>query len=1127
MADLKLRIITDISQSQKELNKEVGSVNSLANALISTGKEGDKLINALERDLYLAASKAGNGLKSLQEQAKIVDKTFARLKVGVAETDDTYKAVAQASEYLHQQIDILTEAEKEATAAKKAHNEAMEKALALQKSLANIQSRTQGSVDFLSVTGGSEIEIAQAQLRGYEQTLHELIAAKGLENEETKKAIVAYNDQKDTVERLKQAQESLAVSVRQTVKENEKLPSSFTKLLSVAKNILKFQLLMGPITSVVRGIKTTLSDSVKLAAEAEQRFSKLATVFDGFGDSAKRMAQSLASAIGVANSTAASALSTVGDLLQAQGMGTGESLSTASEWVRAFQDIIAFKDINMSLEEFAQNFMSGAAGNLRNFRTFGSIVKESAVQAELAKKGLDKLTGSQLELAKMTTRAEMALSQQANAMGATKREWDTMLSVNRRLNEEWKQFKENLGDTINKALKPAKAWWTEILQETNKATKAAQQYANGLKDIQVYDINNNKKDAENYQSTLRNILAESSSNLSSMYDMRGTSLSFSRMADQSLRQEERDIIRGQLENINAVIVQFGSSVYQAQQILGDSLPKAAYEELKALEELRKAELRRAKEIESRRAAIEGVASSYDTFIETIKAITGVNISTPDWASVSGQFAYAEGGDNLYAKNIADSLMRAVADSVKSITSSDLSVWGETISGALDELNGAELRQGMADSLKSLFEQAWNLYQQGNLDKASLEKVRTSYLDAKTALEQYNKALEAQKNLLTTLTSSRDNIAQRAGMARFKAQGYDDNIASLMYSMEVAIAEATKMFNEGIAGKTFTSGSSPVLEVGDQFMTLSQILATIRQDYLEQIKAVEESTKAMEKSTASWKKALEQVKESPLFQSIDQFKTDYSTAKTNAMEAGVPEGAATLEGIGMGILGFLATLATQTEVFQEFVNILQPAIETMNNFLKPLEPAILAMSEAISYLVYALLEPLFPVIKIIATVLLTIGTVVSTIAAAVTNVGRGIGNFFRGLFGMEKKQYIDISAIWSEYAERLDAIWNATFEIAQNTKPTNDDTLKAYQEMYQRQMITESEYMALIKGLEGVRYDSMRTAGSYAWNNGRAGTTNVYYGDLKFVIEGTNLSADQIADAVARKIEFRNYTGQYA
>ena len=1120
MADLKLRIITDISQSQKELNKEVGSVNSLANALISTGKEGDKLINALERDLFLAASKAGNGLKSLQEQAKIVDKTFARLKVGVAETDDTYKAVAQASEYLHQQIDILTQAEKEATAAKKAHNEAMEKALALQKSLANIQTRTQGSVDFLSVTGGSEIEIAQAQLRGYEQTLHELIAAKGLENEETKKAIVAYNDQKDTVERLKQAQESLAVSVRQTVKENEKLPSSFTKLLSVAKNILKFQLLMGPITSVVRGIKNTLSDSVKLAAEAEQRFSKLATVFDGFGDSAKRMAQSLASAIGVANSTAASALSTVGDLLQAQGLGTGESLSTASEWVRAFQDIIAFKDINMSLEEFAQNFMSGAAGNLRNFRTFGSIVKESAVQAELAKKGLDKLTGSQLELAKMTTRANMALEQQKNAMGATKREWDTALSVNRRLNEEWKQYKENLGDTINTVLKPMRQWWAEVLEQYNKAKKAREEFNEGNKTPGVYDIKNNTRDMAAFYRAMEGIVQYNGGQnpLSTAYDVN------------ALDPTQALVFKMLEENF----IKFEATVEDIEGIFGNTLPDAIYDYLKGLEKLRKEEAAYRKTIEERRSAITTSISDADNFIEALMGITGVgSLATQDLSWMDSDF-FARGADSqeFASKAVSEYLKASINGALENITASDLSVWGETISGALDELNGAELRQGMADSLKSLFEQAWNLYQQGNLDKASLEKVRTSYLDAKNALEQYNKALEAQAGLLTSLTSSRDAIAQRAGTAKYKNQGYEDNVASLMYSMEVAIAEATKMFNEGIAGKTFTSGSSPVLEVGDQFMTLSQILATIRQDYLEQIKAIEESTKAMEKSTTSWKNALEQVKESPLFQSIDQFKTDYSTAKTNAMEAGVPEGAATLEGIGMGILGFLATLATQTEVFQEFVDILQPAIETMNNFLKPLEPAIQAIGKAVNALVYSFLEPLFPVIKIAAMALVIIGKVVETIAAAVTNVGRGIHNFIADtigqLWGMERKEYKSFAGIWSDVDETLQSIRDLTFDISENTKDKgNDETLKAYQEMYQRQMITESEYMALIKGLEGVRYDSMRTAGSYAWNNGRAGTTNVYYGDLKFVIEGTNLSADQIADAVARKIEFRNYTGQYA
>ena len=427
----------------------------------------------------------------------------------------------------------------------------------------------------------------------------------------------------------------------------------------------------------------------------------------------------------------------------------------------------------------------------------------------------------------------------------------------------------------------------------------------------------------------------------------------------------------------------------------------------------------------------------------------------------------------------------------------------------------------------------------------------------------------------------------------------------MYSMEVAIAEATKMFNEGIAGKTFTSGSSPVLEVGDQFMTLSQILKVIKQDYEEQIKAIEEATEAEKRKGAedylkgydndldvrryasangvsadrasimvswinekaelkekfellgtstekqaeiiglvndkykeqltaltSWGQALEEVKNSPLFQRVSQFKEDFAAGKEWAAGNGASEGTANAAGVGAGIAGFLAYLATQTEVFQEFLDILKPAIETMNNFLKPLEPAIQAIGKAVNALVYSFLEPLFPVIKIAAMALVIIGKVVETIAAAVTNVGRGIHNFIADtigqLWGMERKEYKSFAGIWSDVDETLQSIRDLTFDISENTKDKgNDETLKAYQEMYQRQMITESEYMALIKGLEGVRYDSMRTAGSYAWNNGRAGTTNVYYGDLKFVIEGTNLSADQIADAVARKIEFRNYTGQYA
>lgn len=298
----------------------------------------------------------------------------------------------------------------------------------------------------------------------------------------TKKLQAALQDINDEMSALPASTKKAAGSMAEFEKSSG---NAATKLLSVAKNILKFQLLMGPITGAIRGFKNTLSDSIKVAAEAEQVFNKLSTVFAGLEENAKSAASAISQQLGVATSTAASALSTVGDLLQAQGMGTSQSLTTASSWVSQFQDIIAFKDINMSLEEFAQTFMSGAAGNLRNFRQFGSIVKESAVNARLAAQGLDKLTGSELELAKMTARATIALEQQENAMGATEREWESALSVNRRLSEAWKEYKENLGETINRTLKPMKSWLTEILDYSNDITRALKEIDGGEFTVKV------------------------------------------------------------------------------------------------------------------------------------------------------------------------------------------------------------------------------------------------------------------------------------------------------------------------------------------------------------------------------------------------------------------------------------------------------------------------------------------------------------------------------------------------------------------------------------------------------------------------------------------------------------------
>lgn len=347
---------------------------------------------------------------------------------------------------------------------------------AINKNLSNVIELVERAAQAIHMADPT-ISEAEARAKLYASTMESLgreyggsatEAMKFLENlRDIEKATV---DAEMNAKKMAVAQNSLATATKAAGTAAKTSSDYFKKLFDTTKNVLTFRVTMKVINSIA-GLNNFLKDSVQVAAEAEQVFSKLNTVF-GETSGAMSRAISLATKLGTATSTAASALSTVGDLLQAQGQTTLESLSTASEWVSQFQDIIAFKDINMSIEEFAQNFMSGAAGNLRNFRTFGSIVRESAVNAELAKKGLDNLTGSELELAKMTARAEMALEQQKNAIGATQREWDTMLSIQRRYEESLKSLKENVGEFLS----PISKWWIEIKTNILDALNAQLKY---------------------------------------------------------------------------------------------------------------------------------------------------------------------------------------------------------------------------------------------------------------------------------------------------------------------------------------------------------------------------------------------------------------------------------------------------------------------------------------------------------------------------------------------------------------------------------------------------------------------------------------------------------------------------
>jgi len=809
------------------------------------------------------------------------------------------------------------------------------------------------------------------------------------------------------------------------------------KMLEIGKNILVFQTAIALFRKTLTAIKTTITESVKVAAEAEQIYSKLSTVFDGFSSSANKAAEELAKALGVAKSTASSSLSTIGDLLQAQGMSVAESLTTATKWAEQLQDIINFKDLSYSLEEFADVFMSGAAGNLRNFRTFGSIVKESAVQAKLASQGLDKLTGSELELAKMTSRAEIALEQQANAIGATEREWGTLLSVNRRLTEEQKKFNENLGNVMLPFVKDIKENWTETLKSINESIEAA---------LKLKEIREGRKNSSNLpKASQAESIAQKQTRLFTFERKYGTD------ARKVVENEDNatyvKFLKRQYATQFKITTQeiqdwsnaWGKSINDTVTILqyaGASFSDGTLKILENINKVAEAEAVRAKELENKNSSLSSALDKYDSVIESMLAIAGVRFEQSPI-----QF-----GSQDYQTAIDQQIIESSKEAVSSIMNATAESVGKSFESYIEEFGTADLLDIQIQSMRSLLEIQWNQFNSdGNLtdeENATLKDTIKQYQDLQTQLEEYN-------------------------------------------AEQDALVQAEK----------------------------------------DRIKAEEDLIKAAEEEAKARLEWIKQFKES--INPLQQYFSAYSQGKENlggviqqskiGQELGLSAGAS---GVLGGVISVLAEILKQTEAFNELSNLVTNYIVPVFDALfKPLMPAIQNIGQALQELVYTFMMPLFPAIKIIAEVVVLLMTPVRIVAAVIKNIFTAVHNVIELLkhpANASKRdmwEYDSLKEIWGEQIALLKKIHNTTFEIEKNTE---DIDTGAYDEMYRRGLLTLSEYNSLVSDAYGKPWDKVNTFANGSFQNGSGGTTVVHYGAITIQIDGTNLSAKEIADELERR-----------
>lgn len=960
-------------------------------------------------------------------------------------------------------------------------------------------------------------------------------------NAEIEKLNISQNENIKALEQSDKAITNTALSFSKYSKEVEsanKVSAYFTKMLKTIPNVIGFRIVMNLIKNIAN-IKNILSESAKAAAEAEQVFSKLNTVF-GETSGAMNEVLDLSSKIGVASSTAASALSTVGDLLQAQGQTTVESLQTASKWVSQFQDIIAFKDINMSLEEFAQNFMSGAAGNLRNFRTFGSIVRESAVNAELAKKGLDKLTGSELELAKMTTRAEMALEQQKNAIGATQREWDTMLSVNRRYDEAVKAMKESFGDWTNNIIKPIKKWWTEILEEINKANNAQEQFISGKKNINVYDLSDNIDFSKFYEKI-------SSAVSTGLYD-----------SDSGMKYA--------LIETESAILKFGASAEDIQKVIlrlydvfddndifasGEKFSDFVDRLQKSIQKISK-DREFENQVESWNSGLKNLAETADAFIESLAELNGVT-------GVSSDFVDMLAG-NISSEKIAERKWNEIYSSIQeNIGKAIESIKDTTIDGYIsitESLFGDDSVQNAYTSwlgeVESMYTILYNrMVKYGDVTQQQLDEVYSKWKDIKKEAEKYSKLQSAFETGATNGSYSDDirlktrtNLNQNFLENNYKIYGYEvpEGLAGAYAQIELFYEDLIKLVNP-----TEEERKKLYEQRDEEKLQAKEYLSILQQENVAKEKATQ--LEELVSGTADYQKQLEQLRMSDFEKTIDDLNrmlegvTDKDiisainaqieaftklTEATNEYNAeqemkkkwedlgtqasdSLGEFGTLISSFGSGgmpdLLSTLVQIVSQTEAFTRLSSILTDSIlPVLNAFLEPIIPLIDQLSSIISNLAQSVLIPFFPILQgISAAIAGLFGVVDATFSAIASSIkwtmGWALGwiedavNTVVGWFGGGKADWGFID--WrnenpgqvfkdkiNETNDTIEKILGYSMEIADNTSDKDFDT---YKKLLLAKEINQETYNKWT-GMD--RYTTQSLANGVSYTTGNRSYVNV-------------------------------------
>lgn len=191
---------------------------------------------------------------------------------------------------------------------------------------------------------------------------------------------------------------------------------------------------------LVAGFQQIISD----ASSAEQSVGGVQAVFKEYADEVEADARRAAEGLGLSATAYRELVTVSGALLKNKGLK--DFATQADTLVRVGADLAA--QFGGSTREAVEALNAALRGESDPAERYAISLNETAVNAELAAKGQDKLKGAALEQAKTQARLALIQKQSADAQGAFARESETLAGRTARLSAEWANMRVELGEKL-------------------------------------------------------------------------------------------------------------------------------------------------------------------------------------------------------------------------------------------------------------------------------------------------------------------------------------------------------------------------------------------------------------------------------------------------------------------------------------------------------------------------------------------------------------------------------------------------------------------------------------------------------------------------------------------------------